>query len=184
MRITINTVILMHLYHLALDHWRSKTLFFNVILSNSQISLKLFWGDSQWSLMILSDLQTTLKSFLGQLSMILGDLWISLKLFWGDSQWISVICKALWNHFWDDSWWLANQSEIVLGVILVDSQWFSVIRKSLWKHFHLIFGAILSDFEQLYFQQLFRINFLENTKIAPVASILNRCSQTRYHFKA
>ena len=43
--------------------------------------------------------------------------------------------------------------------------------------------TLCHDAMTLYFQQLFRMNFFENTKIAPVASILNWFSQTRYQFQ-
>ena len=80
MRITINTVIFIHLCHLALDHWRGKTLFFmwfSVIVNDSWqfsddswISLKLILSDSWWFSVI------TLKLILW---MILGN-WFSVIL--------------------------------------------------------------------------------------------------------
>ena len=115
MKIIINTVIFMHLCHLALDqipnlqfHCRVKTCdshWFSVILNDSwQFSVIL--NDSQWFVnqseiglgqfsVILDDSWTTLKTFLGWFLMILGDSW-----------WFSVICKPLWKLFWvilDDS---------------------------------------------------------------------------------
>ena len=89
---------------------------FSVILDDSQWfanhSENTFWpilSDSLWFLIIL------------------GDLEISLKLFWVDSWWFLMILGDSWTtlkKFWGDSWWFVNQSEI-LG-------WFSVICKSVW----------------------------------------------------
>ena len=82
---------------------------FLMILSDSQISLKLFWGNSQWFLMIDEP------------------LW---KHFWGNSLWFSVICKSVWNYFGvilGDSQWFSLICESVwyyFGVILGNSQWF------------------------------------------------------------
>ena len=106
MRITTNTVIFRHLCHLALDHWRGRTLLlfcFCVILGNSwwfvknsEIYLRWFlvickrleflWDDSQW-LMILRDFQKTQIS-LGQFLMICKKNEISLG-------WFSMICERL-----------------------------------------------------------------------------------------
>ena len=135
-RITINTIIFMHLCHLVLDHW--KTLFY-VILGDSQ------WFANQseivlgWFLVIHKPLW---KHFWGNswwFSVICKPLW---KHFWGNSWWFSVICKPLWKHFWGYSHWflvilcdslcLTNQSEF-FGAILSDSWWFA--NHSEWKHF-------------------------------------------------
>ena len=150
---------------------------FGVILSDLQISLKLFWGNSWWFPVIykplwthfwgdsqwfgnqfeivlgqfsvicehfenifgviLSDLQTTLNTFLRWFSVICESVWNCF----GTILWFLVICEPLWKHFWGNSWSFTKQSEIVLGwflVILDDSLWFT-------NHSEIIFGAILGD---------------------------------------
>ena len=207
LRITINTVIFIHLCHLALDHWRGKTLFY-VILSDLWISLKLILDDSRWFmnqseidswwfLVILDDLQISLK-------LILNDLWTTLKSFLGqflvilgDSGWFSVICESVWNWFLvilSNSQWFTNQSEIDSWwflAILGDS-WttlksflgrFSVICKSVWN----CLGVILSDSLMSFYKMTpwhhdtanFSKYFLYFLVFAPAASILNRFLQTR-----
>ena len=126
LRITINTMIFRHLCHLALDHWKGRTLFiyflffdyqwFSVILSNSPWFTHHSEIPFGWFYVILSDPQ-----------------WFAttLKFLWGDSWQFLVIHKPLWNFFGvilSDSWWFTNYSEISMGQFLVihgDSLWFT-----------------------------------------------------------
>ena len=96
MRITINTLIFIYLSHLALDHWRGKTLFL---------------CDSCWFSMILANSWW--------FSPILADSWITVKLILDDSHWFSNQSEI--DSHWSlmiltDSWWFL--------MILTDSQWF------------------------------------------------------------
>ena len=112
---------------------------FWVILSDLQISLKLFWANSQWFSTILSDSQTTLKSFLGDSQWFVNQSEIVLAIL-SESWWFSVIL--------DDSQWFMNQSEIVLGLFLMilgDSE---------------IFWAIVS-------QESFAYHHISSSNIAP-----------------
>ena len=122
--------------------------------------------ESMWNCfgVILSDLQTTLKSFLG---LILSDSWWFAnhsEIIWGNSQWFAnqseivlgwflVICKPLWNHFLGDSLVILGDSWISLKLLWGDSWWFMqttlksflgwflVTHKSVWN----CFGVILGD---------------------------------------
>ena len=147
MRITINTMIFRHLCHLALDHWKGRTLLFfcfYVILGNSQQfsvilgnfqwfakkTWKFLWGnsDSWW----FCDSQKTLK-FLWDNSWCFSVIHQKLKFLWGDSQWFAKISAISLGWFlailgdsqktlkflWGNSWWFANHSEISLGKFLV-----------------------------------------------------------------
>ena len=118
MRITVNTVIFMHLCHLVLDHWRGKTLFFNVILGNSLQILVIHKSVWNWFSAILGDSQISLK-------MILDDSWQFSAIHESVWNWFSVFLKSVSNCFGvilHNSWWFANHSEIILGVILGDSR--------------------------------------------------------------
>ena len=107
-----------------------------MILGDSQATLKTFWGDSWWFLVICESVWNCFGAILSdswwfvthsenifrailsdfwQFLVILGDLQISLKIFWGNSH------------------WFVNHSENIFGAILGDSQWFSVIHKSVWE---------------------------------------------------
>ena len=107
----------------------------------------------------------------------------------------------------DDSQWFMNQSEIVLEwflVILGDSwntlksflEWFLVIHELVWNCFGVIFGDLQTTLKS-FWGQFLMIHFVKlcydvclhfqwnrmNFQMAHVASILNRFSQTMYHFK-
>ena len=75
-------------------------------------------------------------------------VWNCFGVILSDSQQFLVIHKPLWNHFWDNSWWLILQIDVMMFVCS--------------------------------FNKIVRMNF----PMAPVASILNQFSQTRYHLKA
>ena len=94
---------------------------FSMILSDSQISLKLILIDSQW---FSNKSETDSQQF----SMILGDSWINLKLILSDSQ---ISLKLILN----DSWWFFNKSE-------TDSHWFFAILDDSWINLKLIFPNI------------------------------------------
>ena len=145
MRITTNTVIFMHLCHLALNHWRGDTLFFIWFLVICKPLWKHFWGDSQW---FSNQSEIVLGAILSDswwFSVICKPLW---KHFWGDSQPFLVICEPLWKHFWGNSWWFSVIHEsIVLGpfsIILSDlgttENIFGVICELVWNCFWVILG--------------------------------------------
>ena len=101
MRITINTLIFIHLCHLALDHRRGKTLFL---------------CDSQWFSLILIDSQW--------FSPILTNSWWFLNKCEIDSHWFlnqSEINPHWFSMILSDSKWFL--------MILSDSPWFSMILK-------------------------------------------------------
>ena len=152
MRITINTLIFIYLCHIALDHWRGKTLFFMwflMILVDSHWFSMIFNDshqfsnkceiDSWWSLMIDSHWFSLILSD-SWFSPVLDDSWISLELILVDSQ-ISLNTDSHWfSMILGDSHWFSpilNDSWISLELILIDSwrnlnpdsHWFSMILK-------------------------------------------------------
>ena len=150
LRITINTMIFRHQCHLALDHWRGRTLFFFCYLCDSQwrfveplqnffrVILWWFLAIPQWftnhseiSLGQFSVIPIDYQWFVNHSEISLGWFLVIhkplLKFHLGDSQQFLVIHKRLWNFF---------------GAILSDSWWFSVIHKKFWN----FFGVILGDF--------------------------------------
>ena len=93
MRIAINTMIFRHLCHLALYHWRGKTL--------------LFLCDSRWF---------TKKPW-NLFGMILDDSWKTLDIYLG---WFLMICKKTLKFIWGDSQQFMKNWNL-FGVILNDS---------------------------------------------------------------
>ena len=114
------------LYVILGDSW-----WFSMVLSDSQISLILFWGDSQW----FANHSETFSGWFPNHSEIvfrwfLGDFQTTLKLFWGNSWWFMhhyEIVLVWFSAILGDSWWFANQSEIVLGWFMVICQPLCVI---------------------------------------------------------
>ena len=111
------------LYVILGDSW-----WFSMILSDSQISLILFWGDSQWFanhsetfsgwfpnhseivfrwfLVIFKPLWNCFGAFL----VIHAPLWNCFGMILSNSRGFLVILGISLKLFWGDSWWFANHS--------------------------------------------------------------------------